>query len=38
MEIDQEDLNKAYDPINRTKAERDYTQNKTKTNKFKGRE
>ena len=38
MEIDQEDLNKAYDTINRTKAERAYTQNKTKTNKFKGRE
>ena len=35
--INQEDLNKAYETLNRTKAEREQTQNQTKTNNFEGR-
>ena len=35
--INQEDLSKAYETLNRTKAEREQTQNQTKTNNFEGR-
>lgn len=35
--INQEDINKAYETLNRTKAEREQTQNQTKTNNFEGR-
>ncbi len=35
--INQEDLNKAYEALNRTKAEREQTQNQTKTNNLEGR-
>ena len=35
--INQEDLNKDYETLNRTKAEREQTQNQTKTNNFEGR-
>lgn len=35
--INQEDLNNAYQIINRTKAEREQAQNQTKTNNFEGR-
>lgn len=35
--INQEDLNNAYETLNRTKAEREQTQNQTKTNNFEGR-
>lgn len=35
--INQEDLNKAYETLNRTKAEREQTHNQTKTNNFEGR-
>ena len=35
--INQEDLNKAYETLNRTKAEREQTQNQTKANNFEGR-
>ena len=35
--INQEDLNKAYETLNRTKAEREQTQNQTKTNNLEGR-
>lgn len=35
--INQKDLNKAYETLNRTKAEREQTQNQTKTNNFEGR-
>ena len=37
VEINQEDLNKAYETLNRTKAEREQTHNQTKTNNFEGR-
>lgn len=35
--INQEDLNNAYETLNRTKAEREQTHNQTKTNNFEGR-
>lgn len=35
--INQEDVDKAYETLNRTKSEREQTQNQTKTNNFEGR-
>ena len=35
--INQDDLNRAYETINRTKADREQTQNQTKSNNFEGR-
>lgn len=36
-EINQDDLNRAYETLNRTKADREQTQNQTKSNNFEGR-